>query len=60
VRIDETEQEVTVFDWFAVDEEGSVAHFATAGFKRLPATIHVQQKTSPLSLIFFSELRPGR
>jgi hypothetical protein len=39
VRIDEIEQDGTDFDWFAVDEEGSVAHFATVGFKRLPATI---------------------
>jgi hypothetical protein len=39
VRIDDDEEETTDFDWFAVDDQGSIAHFATAGFKRLPATV---------------------
>jgi hypothetical protein len=39
MRIADVEQETTDFDWFAVDEQGSIAHFATAGFKGLPASV---------------------
>jgi len=39
VRIDDSEQETTDFDWFVADELGYLAHFATAGFKHLPASV---------------------
>jgi hypothetical protein len=39
VRIGKIEQETSDLDWFAVDEKGSLAHFASAGFKYLPATV---------------------
>jgi hypothetical protein len=39
VRIDDSEQEMTDFDWFAADEQRYLAHFATAGFKHLPASV---------------------
>lgn len=33
--IPEMEQQETDFDWFGVDEDGSVGHFTKAGFKYL-------------------------
>jgi hypothetical protein len=39
MKIEETEQLTTDFDWFGVDEEGFIAHFASAGFKRVPASV---------------------
>jgi len=33
------EQEARDFDWFGVDADGHLAHFTTAGFKRLPASV---------------------
>jgi hypothetical protein len=30
MKIEETEQLTTDFDWFGVDEEGFIAHFASA------------------------------
>jgi len=29
----------TDFDWFCVDDEAQIAHFTTAGFKRLPSSV---------------------
>ncbi len=37
--ITDAQQEETDFDWFGVDEEGLIAHFTTAGFKRLPQSV---------------------
>ncbi|WP_263378379.1 hypothetical protein [Granulicella paludicola] len=35
-----TEQQMeTDFDWFCVDDEAQIAHFTTAGFKRLPNSV---------------------
>jgi hypothetical protein len=39
MKISETEQESTDFDWYAVDEEGFLAHFTSAGFKYLPVSV---------------------
>ena len=39
MEISEEEQQTRDFDWYAVDEEGFLAHFTSAGFKRLPASV---------------------
>jgi len=33
------QQMETDFDWFCVDKEAQIAHFTTAGFKRLPSSV---------------------
>jgi hypothetical protein len=58
VRIDEVEQESTDFDWFAVDEQGHLAHFATAGFKHLPATVTLSAEDLAVVTDYFHNRAP--
>lgn len=39
MQISEEQQMCTDFDWFALDDEGFIGHFTTAGFKRLPLSV---------------------
>ena len=56
MRISDEEQIYTDFDWFCVDADGLVSHFASAGFKQLPPS--VAESAEDLALVngFFTEL----
>lgn len=56
MRISDEEQIYTDFDWFCVDADGHVGHFASAGFKQLPPS--VAESAEDLALVngFFTEL----
>jgi hypothetical protein len=57
--IPESEQEATDFDWFAVDESGCIAHFATAGFKLLPRSVSASAEDLEKMTAFFTQLPPA-
>jgi hypothetical protein len=56
VRISDDEQKYKDFDWYCVDADGRVGHFASAGFKTLPSS--VVESAEDLSFIndFFNDL----
>jgi len=56
VRISDDEQKYKDFDWYCVDADGRVGHFASAGFKTLPCS--VVESAEDLSFLndFFHEL----
>lgn len=56
MRITEDKQTWTDFDWYCVDGEGCIGHFASAGFKQLPPS--VARSAEDLNLLdeFFSGL----
>jgi hypothetical protein len=39
MTITEIDEEVTDYDWFAVDEEGRIGHFTTGGIGTLPRSV---------------------
>ena len=39
MHVSEDEQSYTDFDWFCVDDNGNVGHFASAGYKAIPSTV---------------------
>jgi hypothetical protein len=39
MRVSELEEEIQDLDWFALDEEGTIGHFATGGCGALPRSI---------------------
>lgn len=49
-EIDLSEEFTTDWDWFAVDAEGRIGHFTTAGMRSLPRTVK-QDKEATLALI---------
>ena len=49
------EQMETDFDWFCVDDETQVAHFTTAGFKRLPASVAGSVANQAMLLNYFEQ-----
>lgn len=59
MRIDDIEQNATDFNWFAVDERGYLAHFATAGFKLLPATVSSSAEDLTLITDYFINRAPA-
>lgn len=50
----------TDFDWFGVDEEGLIGHFATAGFKRLPPSVATRAEDLKIVIDCFDNLAPVR
>jgi hypothetical protein len=60
MRIEETKQLTTDFDWFGVDEEGFLAHFASAGFKRVPASVSESAEDLVLVCNYFKTEAPVR
>lgn len=53
MRIAITEQESTDFDWFGVDADGFVAHFASGAFKYLPRSVERSAEDLKLVTDFF-------
>jgi hypothetical protein len=60
MKIEETEQLTTDFDWFGVDEEGFIAHFASAGFKRVPGSVSESAEDLDLAKSYFQTEAPVR
>jgi hypothetical protein len=60
LKIEETVQLTTDFDWFGVDEEGFIAHFASAGFKRVPASVSESAEDLVLVSNYFKTEAPVR
>jgi hypothetical protein len=60
MRIEETAQLTTDFDWFGVDEEGLIAHFASAGFKRVPTSVSENAEDLGLVTSYFKTEAPVR
>jgi hypothetical protein len=60
MRIEETAQLSTDFDWFGVDEGGLIAHFASAGFKRVPASVSESAEDLVLVSNYFKTEAPVR
>ena len=50
----------TDFDWFGVDGEGLIGHFATAGFKRRPPSIASRAEDLKIVIDYFDNLAPVR
>lgn len=44
------------WDWFAVDEDGNIAHFATAGFRRLPVSVRSDWERAEELIRYFESL----
>jgi hypothetical protein len=49
------QQMVTDFDWFCVDDDTQVAHFTTAGFKRLPPSVAGSIANQAMLLNYFEQ-----
>ena len=51
MRISDDEQTYKDFDWYCVDGQGQLGHFASAGFKKVPPSV----ATSAEDLRFLTE-----
>lgn len=60
MRITDDQMEVTDFDWFGVDEDGLIAHFASAGFKRLPESVVQSAEDLQTVADYFNQLAPSK
>lgn len=57
MRISEDEQTYKDFDWYCVDDQGRVGHFASAGFKRLPPSVEASAEDLSFLDRYFEALR---
>jgi hypothetical protein len=57
--ISEADQEVYDYDWFAVDKEGNVGHFATGGSGTLPRVVTASREDLQFIADFFNALAPS-
>lgn len=60
MEISEEDQRCRDLDWFAVDDEGCVGHFTSAGFKLLPTTVVRSAEDLEIILEFFERSTPIR
>jgi len=58
MAISETDEEVTDYDWFAVDKEGRVGHFTTGGIGKLPRTVAASSDDLQFITDFFRNTLP--
>jgi len=49
------EQHSSDFDWFCVDEQGEIGHFAHAGYKKLPPSVVASREDREFVLNFFEK-----
>jgi hypothetical protein len=56
MEINTEEMFSTDWDWFAVDQEGRLAHFASGGYRNLPKTVRSSKEDLDLLLEYFSGL----
>jgi hypothetical protein len=52
-KISTSEQEERDFDWFAIDKDGCVGHFTTAGFKFLPVSVSISAEDLAVATDYF-------
>lgn len=60
MSIPRSEQEGRDFDWFAVDTDGHIAHFTTAGFKYLPESVSASAEDLQRVTDYFNNEAPLR
>lgn len=57
-RIEESEEFSRDWDWYAVDEDGKIGHFTTAGLRPLPETVRDDRDAAEKLIQHFEEARP--
>jgi hypothetical protein len=55
VEISATEQAISDFDWFAIDQDDNIAHFASAG-GRLPRSVAISAEDNTFVTTYFQSL----
>ena len=60
MEISDQDQLCLDFDWFAVDDQGWIGHFTTAGFKLLPRSVSPSQEDLKLVTGYFERSAPIR
>ena len=58
VIIDEQEEFTRDWDWYAVDQDGRVGHFTSAGMRVLPKSVKQDRETTELIARYFFEQAP--
>lgn len=58
MRITEEEQQSSDIDWFCVDQEGQIGHFASAGLKEIPPSVAESAEELNYLNSFFQALPP--
>jgi hypothetical protein len=56
-RIEESEEFSRDWDWYAVDEDGKIGHFTTAGLRPLPETVRDDRDAAEKLILHFEEAR---
>lgn len=56
MRISEEQQTYRDFDWYCIDDQGRVGHFASAGFKALPLSVAASAEDLSFLTEFFNQL----
>ena len=56
MRISDDEQNYKDLDWYCVDSEGRIGHFASAGYKRIPPSVAESSEDLNLLNEFFTSL----
>jgi len=58
VIIDEQEEFTRDWDWYAVDQDGRIGHFTSAGMRVLPKSVKQDRETTELIAGYFFEQAP--
>ena len=58
VIIDEQEEFARDWDWYAVDQDGRIGHFTSAGMRLLPKSVKQDRETTELIARYFFEQAP--
>ena len=58
VIIDEQEEFTRDWDWYAVDQDGRIGHFTSAGMRVLPKSVRQDRETTELIARYFFEQVP--
>ena len=57
--IDESEEFSRDWDWYAVDQDGNIGHFTTAGLRPLPETVRDDRDAAEKLIQHFEEAQPS-
>ena len=58
VIIDEQEEFTRDWDWYAVDQDGHIGHFTSAGMRALPKSVKQDRETTEIIARYFFEQAP--
>lgn len=58
VTIDAQEEFTRDWDWYAVDQDGHIGHFTSAGMRVLPKSIKQDRETTEVVARYFFEQAP--